>query len=264
MQKYIFFLLAALSLFSCEDIEKNDPALQANIDNNFYASNDARASLNDDGSLTIQGFTQLETLTLQLSQLAEGNFTIAEGRPNYAVFQGLGGNTYSSRPDGEGMITISEVNEANKTLTGTFRFNAFLPGIDTIYVSKGVLHNISYAGAEITDPTNAGTFSAKVNGDTFTPLSVSANDTGNTLVIAGVGANSQIVISMPSNVEPDAYTIPRSGFNAKYQDADGLDTTEEGLITILEHNISERTIEGTFSFVTNRSEITVGAFNVTY
>ena len=264
MKKYIFLLLATLSLISCEDIEKNDPALQANIDNSFYSSNDTRASLNENGSLTIQGFTQQESLTLQLSRLAEGNFRIGEETPNYAIFENFVGDIYTTRPDGEGMITISELDETNKTISGTFHFNAFLPGIDTIYVSKGFLHNVSYTGGEIPDPNNAGTFSANVNGNPFISIVVSSRDTGSTIITSGTGANSTIVISVPSNVEPETYTIPRSGFQAKYQGDNGPETTDEGVITILEHNTSEKTIKGTFSFFTNRSEITEGAFNVAY
>ncbi|MGO3181630.1 MAG: DUF6252 family protein [Aequorivita sp.] len=264
MKKYIFFLLATLSLISCEDIETNDFALQANIDNRFYASADARASLNEDGSLTIQGFTRDESLTLQISSLGEGNFEIAEDRPNYAVYEGMGGNIYTSRPDGEGLVTISELNEENKTISGTFHFNAFLPGIDTIYVSKGVLHNVSYTGGDVIDPTNAGTFTAKVNGNQFLAIVVSSRDTGNTIITSGVGANSTIVISVPSDVEVGDYTIPTGGFSAKFQGANGPETTEEGVIKILEHNTSENTIKGTFSFLTNRSEIAEGTFDVTY
>ncbi len=264
MKKYIFFLLATLSLISCEDIQRNDPALQANIDNDFYASTDSRASLNEDGSVTIQGFTQKENLTLQLSRLEEGNYTIAEGSRNYATFQDFGGNIYTTRPNGQGMVTISEVDEINKTITGTFNFNAFLPGIDTIYVSKGVLYNVSYASGEAIDPTNAGTFSAKVDENTFTPITITASDNGSTIFISATGVDSSMLISVPSDVEPEIYDLPRTGFNAKYQGANGPETTQSGQLLIIEHNTTDKTIKGTFSFRTNRSEITLGAFNVAY
>lgn len=264
MKKYVFFLLATILLISCDDIERNDPALQANIDDNFYASNDARAFLNADGSVTIEGFTQKENLTLHLSELAEGNYTIGESRGNYATFQDFGGSIYSTIPNGGGKVTISEVDEENKTIFGTFRFNAFLPGIDTIYVSKGVLYNVSYNAGEIPDPNNAGTFSANVNGETFTPISVTATNTGSSILISGIGADDSILISVPSDVEPDEYTLPRSGFEAKYQSADGPETTVSGTVAILEHNTAERTIKAAFSFVTDRTEITLGTFNVTY
>lgn len=264
MKKLLFFFLVTLTFISCEDIETNDVALQANIDNRFYASADTRAAINPDSTLTIQGFTKEEALTLQLSNLAEGNFRIGNGSRNYGIFEDFGGNVYTSRPNGEGMVTISEINQTNKTITGTFHFNAFLAGIDTLYVSNGVLHNVSYANGNIGDPTNAGTFSAKVNGNDFTPISVSTRDTGNTIIISGAAANSSIIISVPVSVELGEYTLPRGGFSAKYQNANGPETTEAGTISVLEHNRQERTIKGAFSFLTNRSEITVGAFNVTY
>lgn len=264
MKRFLFFLLAALTLISCEDIEGNDPALQANIDNNFYAFTDTRATLNEDGSVAIEGFTQKESLMVHLSRLEEGNFLISGGAGNYATFQDMGGNIYTTITKGRGEVTISEVNETNKTVSGTFHFNAFLPGIDTIYVSKGVLHNVPYTGGAITDPTNAGSFSAKVNDETFLPITVTATNTGSSVVISGVGEDSSILIAVPSDVQPELYEIPRSGFEAKYQGPDGPEITQSGHILIIEHNTTERTIKAGFSFGTNRTEITLGDFNVTY
>lgn len=257
-------LFASLLLISCDDIQTYDVALQANVDNSFYKSNDARASLNDDGSVTIQGFTDEQSLTLHLSRLGEGNFAIAEGRPNYALFEDIGGSIYSTRPDGEGMVTLSEVNEANKTLSGTFYFNAFLPGIDTIYVSKGTLHNVPYSSGEIGDPSTAGIFRAKVDSNQFIPITISSRNTGNTIITTGSTANASIVISVTANVEPGEYSLPQGGFAAKYQGANGPEPTAGGMITILEHNVAEKSIKGTFSFITNRSEITEGEFDVVY
>ena len=161
MKKFLFVLLATVSLISCEDTQTNEVALQAKVDDRLYTSTDARAALNEDGTLTIQGFNDEESMTIQLSRLGEGNFTIGEGSYNYALYEDMGGSIYTTNPNGEGVVTISELNETNKTLSGTFNFNAFLPGIDTIYVSQGTLYNVSYTGGDIVDPTNAGLFSAK-------------------------------------------------------------------------------------------------------
>lgn len=264
MKNSVFLLLAALSLISCEDKKVNEVAFQAKVDDRLYISTDARAALNEDGSVTIQGFTNDESMTLYLSRLAEGNFAIGEGFTNFAVYEDMGGNIYSTNPNGEGVVTISELNENNKTLTGIFNFNAFLPGIDTIYVSRGILFNVSYTGGDIPDPTNAGTFSAKVDGNLFIPITVSSRDTGNTIITSGSNANATIAISVTSEVEPGEYTLPRGGFSAKYQDANGPETTAEGIINIIEHNIANKTIKGTFSFLTNRTEITEGQFDVAY
>ncbi|MCB0465786.1 MAG: hypothetical protein KDC78_08965 [Aequorivita sp.] len=264
MKNFLFALLSALSIISCDDIQTNDVAMQANVDNNLYKSTDARASVNEDGSLTIQGFTDEESLTIHIASLAQGNYTIQEGSPNYAIFEDMGGNIYTTRPDGEGVVTISEVDETNKTLSGIFNFNAFLPGIDTIYVSKGALHNVSYLGGDIVDPTNAGLFTAKVNDNPFVPVIISSRNTGNTIITSGSTANATIVISVTANVEPGDYTLPRGGFAAKYQGVNGPEPTAGGLVTILEHDTTAKTIKGTFSFITNLTEITEGQFDVSY
>ena len=264
MKNFLFALLSALSIISCDDIQTNDVAMQANVDNNLYKSTDARASVNEDGSLTIQGFTDEESLTIHIASLAQGNYTIQEGSPNYAIFEDMGGNIYTTRPDGEGVVTISEVDETNKTLSGIFNFNAFLPGIDTIYVSKGALHNVSYLDGDIVDPTNAGLFTAKVNDNPFVPVIISSRNTGNTIITSGSTANATIVISVTANVEPGDYTLPRGGFAAKYQGVNGPEPTAGGLVTILEHDTTAKTIKGTFSFITNLTEITEGQFDVSY
>ncbi|CAM3316210.1 DUF6252 family protein [Aequorivita lipolytica] len=264
MKKFLFVLLATMSLISCEDTQTNEVALQAKVDDRLYISADARAALNDDGTLTIQGFNDEESMTLQLSRLGEGNFAISEGTRNYAVYEDIGGNIYTTKPNGEGVVSISEINETNKTLSGVFNFNAFLPGIDTIYVSKGIFYNISYSSGDIGDPTNAGLFSARVDDNPFIPVIVSSRNTGNTIITSGSTANATIVISVTANVEPGEYTLPRGGFAAKYQGLNGPEDTTNGLVTILEHNIAEKTIKGTFSFITNRTEITEGQFDVAY
>lgn len=264
MKNLVFILLATLSLISCEDTQTNEVALQAKVDDRLYVSADARASLNDDGTLTIQGFTDDESLTLHLSRLDDGNFTIGEGFPNYAVYEDFEGNIYTTNPNGEGEVTISDLNETNKTLSGNFNFNAFLPGIDTIYVSSGTFFNVSYSGGDIPDPTNAGTFTATVDGNQFIPITVSSRNTGNTIITSGNTANATIVISVTSNVEPGEYLLPQGGFGGKYQGASGPETTADGIINIIEHDIANKTIKGTFSFITNRTEITEGQFDVAY
>ncbi len=264
MRKILILLLSLSALVGCDDIETNEVAMQANIDNRFYASTDARASVDGNGAVTIQGFTQEETLTVKLSRLAEGNFGIGEGLPNFAIFEDYSGNTFSTNPNGEGFVNISEVNEANKTLSGTFKFNAMLPGIDTIYVSRGVMFNIPYGGENIGDPSQAGSFSAKVNGQPYLPIVVSARNTGNSLAITGSTSQETITLVVPAMVEVGDYQLPTNGYSAKYQDINGPQTTMEGRINIVSHNPETRTLKGSFNFSTNLSEITEGFFEVTY
>lgn len=260
----MLLLLIALSIVSCEDNQINEFAMQAKIGDRLYTSTEASAYLAEDGSFIIQGITQTESLTLSLTRLEEGNFNIGEGYRNTATFEDRDGNLYKTKPDGNGLITISEVNLTNKTLSGIFNFRAMLPGIDTIYVSQGVLYNIPFNGGNTDDPTNAGTFSAKVDGEPFLPSVVLAIESGDSIVISGSTATGTIKITVPSNAEVGEHPLPQSGFTAEYQNEIGLQTTSEGTISITEHNSGAGIIKGTFSFLTDQSEITEGQFEVVY
>lgn len=264
MKKFAFLLLIALTIISCEDNQTNQFAMQATIGDRLYTSTEAQGAIGEDGKFIIQGETQLESLTLRLSSLREGNFKIGAGFPNSATFIDLDGNLYQTKPNGTGLITISEVNETNKTLSGIFNFNSILPGIDTIYVSKGVLYNVPYDTGTIDEPINGGTLSAKVDGETFTPTTVSAIETGNSIAISGSNLTAIISLTVPSTVEIGEYPLPRNDFNARYQNETGLQPTSEGIITITAHNTSSRSIKGTFSFLTDENEITEGQFDVVY
>ena len=262
MKKIAFLLLAILPFISCEDTETNDVALQAKINNRLYQSTGAQASLIE-GELVIQGSNMDESLTLTLSGLSEGDFIIKPGSTNQAVFADAFGNVFKTRSGGEGLVTITEVDEGNKTLTGTFKFSAIMPSVDTIYVSKGFLYHVPYDGGSINIP-GADNFTAKVDGNLFNPMGISATSTGNSIVILGTTAEASIVITVPVAVEAGTYTLPRNRYSAQYQDANGPQTTSGGEIKIIEHNSQLKTIKGNFSFITDLSEITEGEFEVSY
>lgn len=260
----MLLLLIAFSIVSCEDNEINEFAMQAKIGDRLYTSTEARAFFDEDGGFIIEGLTQTESLTLRLTRLEEGNFNFGSGFRNTATFEDRDGNIYKTKPEGSGVVTISEVNQTNRTISGIFNFRAMLTGIDTIYVSKGVLYNIPFAAGIPNDPANAGTLSAKVNGETFTPTVVTAMQAGNSVTIIGSKITSTISITVPSNVEVGEYLLPVTGYNAEFQNEAGPQATSDGTISITEHNVGSGIIKGTFTFSTDQSEITEGQFEVVY
>ena len=264
MKRFLMALAILVGLISCENVERRDFALQAKINNKFYSSNDARATKNEDGSVTIQGFNTDETMTLHISNAAKSSYEIREGGANYAMFEDLGGNLYTTRPNGKGIIVVSSLDEENNTISGTFKYDAYLPGIDTIFVEKGVFFQIPFSEEGVIDPTNAGIFGAKLNGNPFSPIMVAARDTGNSIVVTASTTNYTITISLPIGVEVSENTLPQSGFTAKYQDDNGSETANSGEIKVLEHNVAGKTIKVSFSFFTNQNEITEGNFEVVY
>ena len=87
-------ILLLLSLFvilgsavSCDSIEDNSPAFQAEVDSKLYRSNDARAEIKGDGSLVLQGITDLEMISIHLSNSVEGSYAIIGDGFNRASFK---------------------------------------------------------------------------------------------------------------------------------------------------------------------------------
>lgn len=262
MQKLLIVLVILMGLSSCEKVEINDIALQANINDRFYKSDDAKATRNADGSITIRGYRADEVLTIHISQEHECLFKIRGGL-NFATFMDMGENIYTSERGGSGQVVVSDIDEFNNTISGTFKFSAKAPELDKIHVQKGVFYQVPFVDGEVSDPLDAGDFSAVLNDLAFEPIYVAAASCEAIMVI-GMDATSKISINVPTGVAPGTYTLPMSGFKARFRNIDGAEKAKSGEIEILEHDIDEKTIKGNFSFITNENKITEGSFEVVY
>jgi|26BtaG_2_1085354.scaffolds.fasta_scaffold00004_87 hypothetical protein len=266
MKKFALLLLAILPFISCEDTETNEVALQAKINNRLYQSTDVQGSTSE-GGLKIQGSNLEESLTLNLSSLREGEFVINGRSSNSAVFSDVFGNVFNTNPGGEGLITISELDEINKTVTGSFNFSAVMPGVDTIYVSRGVLYRVPFGELDLPDPdpeTGDDAFRAKIDGNPFNASLIVTNSGAGTIVLHGSTGNSSIVITMPETAEPGTYDVEWD-YSAVLMGPEYTDEeTTTGKISIQAHDPDARTIIGTFWFNTTNHAITDGVFDLTY
>lgn len=267
MKKYILpLLLVIIGLAGCENTEDNSPALQAEIDSLFFRSNTTFQTANPDGRFIIQGLSANKTLTISIGGNQEGVYTLGTLDANYAVYEDALGNSYATNPLGNGTVTLTNVG-SNGEMSGTFEFMAVLPGIDTVFVSKGIFFDVPSGVIDDDDDqggVNDGTFSALVNNVPFDPATVTATDTGNSIIVSGTTTSTSILIRVPVAVEPGAYDLPMNGFQATYaQSAAGQEATD-GLITITVHDTSTKNIQGTFSFQAGLNEVTSGEFNVNY
>jgi hypothetical protein len=265
MKRIMLLIFAAITMVGCENIETNSPALQGELDDIFFEAIDARAVENEDGSFNILGVTQDETLTLHINKSQLGTYPLGAGKPNYAIFEDANGNLYATNPEGDGEIVLTDRCISCGLLSGTFRFNAVLTGIDTITAQKGIFFEVRFPTASDDDPqTNAGTFVAQIDGTQFNPFTVAAANTGNNIVITGASTSNTILLRFPVDVTQGNYTLPMTGFQASFTNGAVTETAESGVIIIVEHDPAARTIKGTFSFETASASITVGQFNVTY
>lgn len=269
MKKYAILMLVALTAFaSCENIEDNSPALQGEIDSTFFKASTALFITDGNGRYVIQGATARRTVSLGLSDNAEGTYNLGANGNNYASYEDENGNIYSTTPLGNGQVIITDV-ENDGSLTGTFSFMAVRPGIDTIYMSKGRFYQVPASVFNEDDDgggssTNDGTLSATIDGAPFTPITVNATDTGNSLIIIGTSSSLSILLQLPADIEAGTYNLPSAGIDATYTENGVSTDASSGSVTITAHDTAAGTISGTFSFQAGATGITSGAFDVTY
>lgn len=266
MKNLLILFFATLVIASCEKIETNSPAFQASIEDEFFKANFSEANYIENGEyFVLQGKNSNQIITLRGSYPPEGvNLEFGEGSENFAIYEDSNGVVYSTAvPGGEGSMRINEISTEEKNLTGEFNFTAISISLDTLSIRGGVFYKVPY-GNEVGDGSNAGSFSAELNGNAFVPLDVFANDNGSAIVIKGVINSDEIFLGVPNDVEVGTYELPMGGFTARVDDGTDIEDAINGEIVIDSHDITEKTISGTFQFQTPTNTVNVGEFNVTY
>ena len=122
-------LLILLVLLGCsEDISRPDPAVQGLKDGVQWRANDQYAVLHQDGSISVIGLTQYETLTMTVQNHNEATFIFGDSASRIANFTDTSGDNEISFSTGlnigDGQLIIEDYDEVANTVTGTFRFNA--------------------------------------------------------------------------------------------------------------------------------------------
>lgn len=265
--KYFLLVIGTLFLFtSCEDVEINSPAFQGELNETLFKAIDARAAINEDSTMVIQGISEKNTVTLKVPRFRIGSYELGSLPTTYATFEKNNIFYYNTNPDGDGLIVLSEIDTINKTVSGTFRFNAFAPNIDPINFQNGVFYQIPYDGGSVNNPNNqsAGNLTARLNGNIFSSFFVTAIPNADSITITGTNANKSITIKVPLTVDGGTYFLPMNGFNCFYKVGSQTQEATAGTVIIFSNNPVERTIKGTFSFETANNSITEGNFNVTY
>ena len=129
MKKHFLYLLLFFALISCStEVKFNSPAFEGQKDNVFFRAVDSKAILAADGSLSIEGYTRNEKLSLKTTSTTPQTYilgTSTSKTATYVLTEASGTITFSTGIGiGNGEIVIEEYDTANKTVTGTFKFNA--------------------------------------------------------------------------------------------------------------------------------------------
>jgi hypothetical protein len=146
----VFSCLALL--FSCNEVEFNNPALQADLNNELWRATSFSASYDASGSLVISGTNNIETLVLTLPSDELGSQDLGPEEGAKAVFTDGFGTKYSTAvlPDESasvytdlGVVNLTEKNTAGNTITGDFFFVAYdEEGLESVGLSNGIFFEL--------------------------------------------------------------------------------------------------------------------------
>lgn len=129
MKKHFLFSALLFVFLSCQDeVKFNYPSFQGQKDNVFWRAVDSKAILGTNGSLSIEAFTRNEKVTLKTTSTLPQTYilgTSTSKMATYVLTDATGTITFSTGTGiGDGQIVIEEYDAVNKTVTGTFKFNA--------------------------------------------------------------------------------------------------------------------------------------------
>ncbi|CAA9195949.1 hypothetical protein FLACOL7796_00899 [Flavobacterium collinsii] len=130
MKKIVSLVLLLFIVSSCsEDVKFNNPAFQSLKENVFWRATTYKATSGANGSFVIEGDLGFEKVVLKVSGSTAQTYIL--GRDNsttatYLNMQDSKSSRFSTGTNkGDGQIVITEFNAENRTISGTFKFNAW-------------------------------------------------------------------------------------------------------------------------------------------
>jgi hypothetical protein len=107
--------------------------------------------VSNDGTIAIEAVTLKENLTLHLSSVQEKRYLLDNSAVDYVTYTSRESSPEISLTSkngmGKGKVIVSEYDEVNKTITGTFTFVITTPVAGTqevkeFYFSQGVFYKV--------------------------------------------------------------------------------------------------------------------------
>ncbi len=129
MKKIAALFALVLTMSACTDeITRNNPGFEGLKNGESWRAADASAVKSANGTVVITGLTQFETLVLKVASSNPSTYTLGSSISNQASFvinQNAQEISYQTGINkGEGKIIITEFDDVNQTITGSFEFKA--------------------------------------------------------------------------------------------------------------------------------------------
>lgn len=261
----LLFAVAVFTLTSCENVQDNQTAVQAMVDDASFNALYAIGNTSEDGSVTIETSSNSRVIKLHLGNTNANSFDLNGAAGHYATYRDTNGNVYTTQGTGTGSVEITDRCASCGTIAGRFDFMAVMPGIDTVYVNNGMFVDVVVGGQQTEVATDSdGTFSALIDSGSFSPVVVNAIDTGNYLLVEGQKGGSSLIVRVPITAAAGDYNLTSGGFAATMIEGLITQNANNGSITILSHNRNAKTMKATFAFEVGATTISQGVFEVRY
>ena len=226
-------------------------------------------------------------ISMTLSGTGVGTYTLNQRSPSLATYANIDSSyiyayTTNEAPDpaqAGGTVTITEIDQTNQTISGTFSFNAYrtVDGQQKT-ITQGVFNKLPYTTNSSTT-ANGDTLTATIDAKAWVGKSIQAAVNAGELTIVGSSADGtqSVGLLMPANTA--AGTYPLDGTNPSYigvytllvnSSTSGL-VSVAGYLNVTENNTATSRIRGSFTFTasnpsdpTQAHYVTSGTFSVYY
>ena len=152
MKKYLLYCVALLCLNSCEEnVKFNNPSFQGVKDGVFWRAVTTTATIKADGSLVVTAYTTDEQIILKTNDVVMKTYVLGVDEVNKASYSqkntAIDLDFATGTEKGSGQIIITEYDSANKTISGTFKFNALNTAADasmetSLNFQEGVFYKV--------------------------------------------------------------------------------------------------------------------------
>lgn len=289
---FAFFVSCNIEPFEGEIPEKvgnlSSGSLKVDFDSQTYVADIATASVSG-GIINITGLKganqELVTLTIFASSTGTYDIGVSSGiETNGAAYntnsKDGSGDTWvgaTNFTDSQGQITITEIDNDNETISGTFFFTGHNPEFGTKEFTNGVFEKVSFASV-LVPGSSQNSFFAKVDGVEFeeemvNAIALSSGGISNLGISATIGSTRVLGLNLDPNItsgeyELSTFGIPSGLYSKSFSESFSSDT---GKVIITLHDKGNKRIVGTFEFTAKSFlnpdesyEITEGSFDVTY
>ncbi|MDO6434295.1 DUF6252 family protein [Flavitalea sp. BT771] len=268
---HIVSVLVVLGLFSCrKEVSTENPngrngTFMAQIDGTQWIAAD-----NQKGATIAAGFISITGLSADNKQLGiilndtvPGVYTLDQNTTSVAAYANKDSadlyaytsNQGSDTSQAGGTVTVTAIDPVNKTITGTFFFNAYrnVDGKEK-KITEGVFYKLPYSSS-LPEANKGDTMHAVIDGQNWMARSILASNFSNTLVINGSALNGAqaITLILPFDIAPGGpYMFDNMQFTYTGVYSPVINSTfgaASGTLNILENDPTAGRIRGNFEFL---------------